>query len=391
MTESRMTGPSQRGREERGNETRASRAARARRVLGAWTMPLLTAAHMITCATPSQAGLQFNGSMYSDLSLYHFGALDADSLVFGGRNTLTVNVKNVNREHGKVEGSLDLLMLYGAQADAVYGAARETLPALLAIEGAPLLLDLRELYFAVYLPFVDMSLGRQIVNFGKGFIFSPVDVFSSVDIVDLTFRRHGSDVVAARFPLGTLAGVDLISGFPSGDAEYASAAKVYANVAGFDWSAVGIYTHRADELTVGASFKGDIKIGVYGEAAERFVGGVDERSFEAMLGGDYSFLSNDLVVQAEYLHVGKPDSVGALWGKNNAFASVTYRINDIMNVSANAIHNFTADATIATLQYFYNILQNVDAVAYVRGYRGALEGFPAFPDVEYAARVEVKF
>ncbi len=339
----------------------------------------------------AQLGLEFHGSIYSDLSLYHYDIMDGDSLVFGGRNTLALNVKNTNREHGKLEASLDIVALYGAQADGVFGLVPDAALSLVALEGAPVLLDLRKLYYAIYLPFVDLSVGRQIINFGKGFVFSPLDAFSQVDIIDIAFRRRGSDVVAARFPLGTLAGVDLIAEFPVAGGEHVSAGKLFANIFGFDWSALGIYSHRCDELTVGMAFKGDVEIGVYGEAAEHFLEGIDNRYFEMMLGADYSLAEGDLVMQAEYLHSGKDDSVRSMWGKHNAFVSLTYRINDIMRVSGSAINNFTDETTIATLQYFYNILQNVDAVVYVRGYRGGIDSLLALPDVEYSLRVEVKF
>ncbi|MBD3390665.1 MAG: hypothetical protein GF418_01455 [Chitinivibrionales bacterium] len=358
--------------------------------------PGLLAAGCIACVTAVSAGaprggLEFYGSMYGDLSLYHFDVNDNDSLAFGGRNTLTLNMKNINRKHGKIESGLDIIMLYGIQADAMHELVPDALYTMLPAAGAPILLDLRKLYFSVYLPFVDLSVGRQIINFGKGYVFSPVDVFSSVDVLDITLRRRGSDVACARFPLGTLAGVDVVGEFPVGANDHASAVKAFANVLGFDWSILGMYRHDSREITGGAAFKGDLEAGIYGEAAQHFLDGSGDRYFEGMLGADYSFLKNDLIVQAEYLHSGRPDSVLSIWGKHNAFTSALYRINDIMNVSASLIHNFTDDMSIGTAQYYYNVLQNVDAIVYVRGYRGNLNGFAAFPDLEYSLRLEVKF
>ena len=92
-----------------------------------------------------------------------------------------------------------------------------------------------------------------------------------------------------------------------------------------------------------------------------------------------------------YLYSGMPDTAAGMWGKHNGFASVTYRINDLMNISANAIGNFSDEVTVGTVQYYYNILQNVDATVYVRGYDGGADGLPTFPDLEYAVRLEVKF
>jgi hypothetical protein len=61
------------------------------------------------------------------------------------------------------------------------------------------------------------------------------------------------------------------------------------------------------------------------------------------------------------------------------------------------IHQYyTSDAalTIATAQYSYNILQNVNTVAYVQWIRSDLfEDVPTLsvPDLQYALRAEVVF
>lgn len=338
-------------------------------------------------------GLDFGGSMYSDLGVNHTYHPDTgDDFAFRGLSTLELNLENRNQRHGKVEGSTDILVPYGGFLEQSYGGGALSMLDTLGVvlDRAPVLFDLRKLYLSAYLPFADITIGRQIVNFGKGRLFSPIDAFSSVEVADINLRRRGSDIVMARIPLGMLAGADAVVELPFADRTYSAALKVFGTIKNWDVSVVGIYRNAGedsggeDEGVVGAAFKGDIEIGVHGEAVSTFTDVFAQPSWEVMLGADYSF--NDRVfVLAEYLYQQerKPESP---WGEHNAFGSVRLTINDLMNVSGTVIHNFEDDLTIGTLQYSYNILQNVNTIAYIRGYRGS-----PLHDLEYAVRVEVVF
>jgi hypothetical protein len=82
-----------------------------------------------------------------------------------------------------------------------------------------------------------------------------------------------------------------------------------------------------------------------------------------------------------------------LWGEHNLFGSAQYVVNDLMNVSAAAIHNVEQRWSILTAQYLYNVLQNAYLTLYVRYFHG----LPLSPggatgyDLQYATRVEVRF
>jgi hypothetical protein len=248
---------------------------------------------------------------------------------------------------------------------------------------------LRKLYLSVYLPFADITLGRQIINLGKGYLFSPIDVFSSVELTDLAFRRSGSDIAMAAIPIGELAGIDVVVELPFLDNTHSSAVKAFATVMDWDFSLVGLYRNtddsdgRVDEMITGLAFKGDVVVGLHGEIVTHFYDSHSGPSFEAMAGADYS-IRDLLVFMAEYLY--KDHIVPGFWGEHNAFGSIQYLINDIMSLSGSLIHNFSADLSMGTLQYNYNILQNADVAGYVR----VISGSPLY-DAEYAVRVTMKF
>jgi hypothetical protein len=333
--------------------------------------------------------------MYTDMGIYHScNGKEEDEFEFRGLTALGLNFQNSNRRYGKVEGSVDLYIPHGAYLESALSSFAGIFPELdtmFVLGGtAPLLVDIRKFYLSVYLPFADITFGRQIINFGKGYVFSPIDVFSSIDVTDLNLRRRGSDIGMASFPIGNLSGIDLVVQLPFLNQSYSSALKCFTSVGGWDLSIVGIYRNRSkdsglyNETVLGTAFKGDLGVGTYGEAVVSIDHGVKNPFFEGMLGLDYS-IGNRMLLMAEYLYK-QNDITGSPWGKHNAFGSVQFTINDIMNVSGNIIHNFEDRLTTGTVQYFYNILQSVNIVAYIRGYYG----LPLY-DVEYATRVEVKF
>lgn len=346
-------------------------------------------------------GLTFGGSMYADLMLLHdYRDQAEDEADFSGTSRLSLTFRNTNRRYGKVEGDLDVLTLYGVAAeaavaepmDALGSLADDGLAHLFSLGDAPVLLDLRKLYLEFYLPFADIAIGRQIVNFGKGFVFSPIDVFTSVDVFDLDLRRRGSDVATVRVPFGALAGLDATVELPVAGSRFSSAAKVYATFGDFDVSLVGIYRHPGDaaqnarEGVIGATFKGDALVGLYGELVARLV--ENERSVypEAMLGIDYS-IRNRWIFRAEYLY---SDYRWAqrTWGEHNVFVSAQYLPNELLSLSASIFCDLEHQSALGTALVRYNALQNVNLEAYVRGF----SGIPQLPyDFAYGVRTEIAF
>ena len=311
-------------------------------------------------------------------------------------NTFRFNFQNRNKRYAKIVGNFDLIIPFGYTADQFQDLidASNTLSTpyypLFVYGNTPVLLDIRKLYVSVYLPFADISLGRQIINYGKGLVFSPIDVFSTVDVTNINFERHGSDVTAIKIPFSFLSGLDLITELPRKNHEYSTAVRGYFNTIGFDFALNTIYKHKAQELIAGLSFKGDAFFGVYGELVEHFANDFADKYFEGMLGLDYS-IDNTYIFTTEYYY--KNSNIQNEWGKHNLFLSFQYVINDLMNVSTHVIGSDIGQDNQMVIymgQFFYNILQNVDLITYARyfSYKNDLD---IVPDLEYAVRVEVKF
>jgi hypothetical protein len=365
---------------------------------------IVLAVRLLRAEAPAGGGLEFSGSMYADIGEFSYlPGGGKDSSVFSGTTVLDTRFVNVNRSQAKVEGDFEVLLPYGAAAhwytaglrsnndDSMTQKVEQTLTRYFELSGngkTPLFLDMRKLYLEAYLPFADIAVGRQIINFGKGLIFSPIDAFSTVQITDLNFRRNGSDVANAHIPLGDLTGIDCIVEAPFGNNEHSSAAKFFTTVAGWDVSMVGLYRHVSGEAMAGAAFKGDAVVGLYGELVEHIVKGIDNQYFEGMMGVDYS-IHNNWFFNAEYYYNGRPAGALSLWGHNNTYASVQFAPNELMRLSVIGLYQLEEQRTIGMLAWNYNFLQNTDLTVYMRGYDN-MQGYGA-PDVQYAVRVEVDF
>lgn len=347
---------------------------------------ILTAVSVALSAAPS--GLTTHGSLQFDASGWYRDAGSFDSsLSFAGMNMLTLKMKTPRLKTAKVEGVIDVYQVYGEYAGLLQSNGESPGQSLFS-GSTPILADLRMLYGALYLPWADVTLGRQIVNYGKGALFSPLDVFSSVNLLELSFKRSGSDIVMVAFPAGDLSGVDIVTEFPVGTDDYASSLRGFTTLGGWDLSAVGIYRHRSREGIGGIAFKGDLLVGVTGEVAARYSRESGEVSIETMVGVDYS-IKNTWFFSAEY-NYRERDNGQPMYGNHNLFGSVQYIINDLMTASLVVIGVLPEENVLATAQYSWNILQSVSAAFYLRYYQ--FDGFEKLlPQGEAGTRVTISF
>jgi hypothetical protein len=353
---------------------------------------------LVTLCTAQESGLKIWGSLQNDISGIQTSGND-DRFGYTGWDLLTLNIKNRNSASVKVEGSADVTVLYGMYADKI---RQQGSGLLFSNTRIPILFDLRKLYAGFFLPFGDLFIGRQIINYGEGKVFSPVDVFSSINIFDLTFKRHGSDVLRFRIPFGTTSGAELTGGITQYESKPVGALKLYSTLKGVEMSMTGMYRSQSDEIMTGLAFKGDLIAGFYGEAAEHFGANGSHRYFEGMFGADYS-ISNMWFFNAEYLYSEKgvynDSSLSSsapsiqLTGRHNLFLSCRYAFNDISNVTLSGIADLEKENGFLTAQYSYNILQNADLTVYTRYFHsGNSSAFKdLYPDMQYGVRIEAFF
>lgn len=167
-------------------------------------------------------------------------------------------------------------------------------------------LSVERLHVDFNLPFADITVGRQAVNWGSALVFHPTDLYSEVVATDPGSERRGVNALKVNVPVGDHSVVALValdddlSPLTQDEPEVpvSAAAKLTVNALGTDVSGVGHYGYGGDWFA-GGDVRGTNLLGWWVEGG--WHGGVDEPGLEVVVGADYSFpVLDQIYVAAEY-------------------------------------------------------------------------------------------
>jgi hypothetical protein len=351
--------------------------------------------------------LSLTGKAWSDV----FGSLalseNAPEYSYAADNMLRLNIINSKRERLSFEAALEAGLLYGRAAQGQRDLMLASLPAL--PQGIGLLLQaqadndfsalsvsLKKFSLSLDADFLTLALGRQIVNSGQAFVFSPADLFSSPDLSGLSAGRSGMDIARLRVPLGERSGIEAVAkpGIDPALGTYSLRASsgikdLSASIQGARLGADGLFFLSAD-------FKADVILGLYGEAACYLAdsGNVDVR---ACLGADYSF-GGSLLLRAEYYYNGlsgartrlSDDPLALFPEAHNAFVNATWVASEDLQAGLTLLGSLpaasTAAAASANATLSYQAAQNAALTAFLRASYAQ-----AAASLQLGIRMELKF
>jgi hypothetical protein len=311
--------------------------------------------------------LVFSGEASADLIytiLEPFDRTDRDFL-YAGVTSLRLDATGGDRESSKVEASVLISMVDGDIAMTAF--------------------ELKKLYLSVYTHLADLSAGRMVINYGRGTVFSPVDLFSYVDTSDLGLGRTGSDAVRVLFPSGDFSGIDLVATMGEVGWDGTAGGRFYGNAAGLDFGVScfgdGLYDGNGD-LVAALDLKGDLELGISAEAVARipfasWSPDVSEAVYSIMLGADYS-LGGEWFFDAEYLlnlRAGSVYAAGLFRSEHNMFASVSWKPDELTALDLRCIGVPAEGALQAALSLSRNIAAGANLAAYLVYRRGDVEGY----------------
>lgn len=176
------------------------------------------------------------------------------------------------------------------------------------------MINLDRALIKLYLPFMDIFVGRQPIAWGTGYAFNPTDLWNLKNPTDAEAPKMGLNALRLEIPLGDLAGLSLVASPGREFKESSGGFRLKWNLAGFDMSVSGISLMNADrdmfylkrKVVAGTDLAGQIgDVGVWYEAA------VSNRIYDSYtnfdslftqidIGADYTF-SNGLYIMSEYL------------------------------------------------------------------------------------------
>jgi len=245
----------------------------------------------------------------------------------------------------------------------------------------------------------DLTLGKQQISLGTGYVWNPLDVFNIKDILDPTYEQPGHNAVRADVPIGL--SNTLTALYSPGD-EWKNSAKLLqfkTRISRFDLAVTGIektwvfhdYTvFDAAQMSfqelperrrlLGASTAGELLgLGVWAEYAYNWMENTDD-FYELVVGADYTFdFQTYFLIEYFRNTLGKNDFRDYTlndWmrsfaqeqkavSRDQVYMLIQHPATDLMTVGLSAICSLTDHSLALVPTVMYSFSQNVDIYAYL--------------------------
>ena len=322
-----------------------------------------------------QAGLSWD--LGGSISAEPYAAWASSEASYGAASKASLDL-DAKGARARAEVSLDLSALTGAAAEEAwllaatpYGRGDTLLIPGSASAGASpsetlVSLKLRSLYLKFDFDQASLIAGRQFVNYGRGALWSPTDIFDDLDLTGLSPERIGTDALRLSVPFGATGAVDLVAAPSAAPADGRYALRARSLVGGVDAALMAARDGAGKGWMGGADFKADIEIGLYGEAAYELYDSGREGTLRASLGADYSF--GDFIVAAEYYYNGGGAASDILFpGAHNVYWSVVWKASELYQLSETTVWNLSGGSLTSTILASASVAQNADLGVFVQG------------------------
>lgn len=229
-----------------------------------------------------------------------------------------------------------LSLLAGLSGDAFHAPSPSSGPPPPAVPETMVAARIRTLYASVSVGPFKATLGRQLLNFGKGALYSPVDIFAAAEYSSLSLVRRGTDALRIRAALGPLSFAEAIAEPAADPMEGSYAVRLAGYAFGIDASLLGAYRGSSGSWIAGGDAKIDLPFAsVYGDATLELPEDGSGLELRAAAGFDASL--SDFLFAAEYYHNGGgPDDLFHS-GAHNLYAAISLRLSDYASAAASGL------------------------------------------------------
>ncbi len=307
------------------------------------------------------------------------GSWGLSNLSYGSGTTLGLSLK-AGSGRAQAQASVEAAVLTGwsaqlawAVAASPYGRPDEILVPGAASPGqdAALAARVRTLYAKLDFDWAAFTMGRQVVNYGRGTLWSPTDIFTELDLSGISPVRRGTDALRVTVPLGVTSGLDVVAAptFAPADGRYS--ARMNALIGDtVDAAAVAARDGLLKGWLFGADFKTDLVVGLTGEAIYDQPDSGGWGWVRAAAGVDWSV--GDFILAAEYYYNGGGSAADLLFpGTHNITASVTWNASELLQLSLSVIGDVERAAGTATFTAQVSAAQNADLTAFLQAGNGS--------------------
>jgi hypothetical protein len=234
---------------------------------------------------------------------------------------------------------------------------------------------------------LDITLGKQQISFGTGYVWNPTDLFNIKNLVDPTYEQPGHNALRVDMMLTSRYNLTFI--FDPGETLPQSTGfyRLKGGLGRFDFSAVFIetiykpvdyrsYSHKLmNRRLFGADFAGELLgLGIWAEGAHN-VFNKQENLWEIDAGIDYT-LDNGFYLLAEYYYnefgKGDPDDYDHNdWmrlfngeiksiSKQNLYLYGDYPLTDLIRINNSVVLSLSDQSAAIIPGFYYSFAQNLD-------------------------------
>ena len=254
-------------------------------------------------------------------------------------------------------------------------------------------------YFRLSLEHFDLTVGKQQISLGTGYVWNPMDVFNIKELVDPTYEQPGHNAVRLDVPIGN---AYTFTALYSPDDTWKNSAKLVqfkGRISHFDYSFIAIekawrfhdYTQfdleRMNFLELpeqrrllGASTAGELfGAGVWAEFAYNWMEST-ENFYELVIGTDYTFDFQTYVMLEYYRNtLGKTDfeqytlndwmrlfaAEQKTISRDQVYVFIQHPATDLINLGIQGVYNISDHSMALVPVLNYNLSENIDIMAYL--------------------------
>jgi hypothetical protein len=350
------------------------------------------------------------GSLFSQPYAVYAGTwpFDNGDVSYGSATTLSLDL-GARGARARTEASVEASVLTGAAAALAWAIAGSPfarpdellVPAFtppLALAPPPTLfaLRVRTLYLKLDPGWASLTMGRQVVNYGRGALWSPTDIFTELDLTGLSPVRLGTDALRVGVPLGSTGGLDIVAAPTIAPADGRYALRAGGLLGDVDGALMAARDGSGKGWVFGADFKADIVLGIYGEAIYELPDSGLAGVFRAAAGADWSF--DNFILAAEYYYnSGGSDADPLFPGAHNVYASLTWTPTELVQCSALTFFDVIGGTGTVTILTAISVAQNASLKVFLQGGNSpaglgvGTGGSASIWTLEAGLNVEVKF
>jgi hypothetical protein len=246
---------------------------------------------------------------------------------------------------------------------------------------------------------MDITLGKQQISVGTGYVWNPTDVFNSKDVLDPTYEQPGHTALRLDVPLPAAATLMVLYAPESTWSSSAKQLELKGHVGRFDLSLTAIETmwQTYDYMSfdpqemnflalsekrrlLGGSTAGELLgLGVWAEFAYNWMERPED-FYEMVVGGDYTFKSQTYVMCEYYRNtMGKSDfeeydlndwmryfaAEQKAIARDQIYVFVQHPVTDLLYLGLQTLYSISDNSAALVPTFFYSLSDNVEIFAYL--------------------------